>query len=57
VVKRQIRIVQKHPLQAICEYCSMQFSGGESQLAKSDLQAQFNAHKCEIGEVKTDLHE
>jgi len=50
-------IVQKHPLLAICEYCNMQFSGADSQLAKSDLQAQFNAHRCEISEVKTDSHE
>jgi len=57
VLKRQIMIVQKHPLLAICEYCNMQFSGADSQLAKSDLQAQFNAHRCEISEVKTDSHE
>jgi len=57
VLKRQIRIVHEHPLLAICEYCNLQFSGGDSPLAKSDLQAQFNAHNCEIGEVTTDSHE
>ncbi len=57
VLKRQIRIVHEHPLIAICEYCNMQFSGADSQLAKSDLQAQFNAHKCEIRQVTINSHE
>jgi len=57
VLKRQIRVVHKHPLLAICEYCKMEFSGGDAQLAKSDVQAQFNAHKCEIGQLNTESHE
>ncbi|MGD0930400.1 MAG: hypothetical protein ABR902_07100 [Candidatus Korobacteraceae bacterium] len=50
-------MVHEHPLLAICEYCNLQVSGADDQLANSDLQAQFNAHKCEIGPVKSDSHE
>ncbi len=57
VLKRQIRMVHEHPLLAICEYCNLQVSGADDQLANSDLQAQFNPHKCEIGPVKSDSHE
>ena len=32
----------------VCEYCNEQFSGsgGERQLERSRIQAQFNVHKC-----------
>ncbi len=46
VPKRSLRIVQGTPLLGICQICNMQFSGGLSQLAKSDIQQQFNLHKC-----------
>jgi hypothetical protein len=45
--KRKLQIAREHPLLVVCEYCNMQFSSGDSPLAKSDIQAQFNAHKCE----------
>jgi hypothetical protein len=51
MAKRKLRIVREHPLLGICEYCNIQFSGSESQLAKSDIQEQFNAHKCEREDV------
>jgi hypothetical protein len=38
--------VRESPLLGICEYCNKQFSGSESRLAKSDIQMQFNVHKC-----------
>ena len=44
--KRKLRIVRENPLLGICEYCNKQFSGSESRLAKSDIQMQFNMHKC-----------
>ena len=49
--RRRLWITSEHPLLGTCEYCTMQFSGGESPLAKSDIQQQFYAHKCTSGEV------
>ena len=46
VSKRRLRIVSKCPLLGVCEYCNMQFSGGDSRLTKSSVQEQFEAHKC-----------
>jgi hypothetical protein len=48
MAKRKLRIVRELPMLGICEYCNMQFSGTESQLAKSDIQMQFNTHKCTL---------
>ena len=49
--ERKLRIVREHPLLGICEYCNMQFLGNQNQLAKSDIQEQFNVHKCEREDV------
>ena len=49
--KRRLRVVRESPLLGVCEYCNMQFSSGESQLAKSDIQVQFNEHKCKRQDV------
>ena len=46
VSKRRLRIVRKRPLLGVCEYCNMQFSGGDSGLTKSSVEEQFEAHKC-----------
>jgi hypothetical protein len=35
----------------ICEYCNKQFSSGDSQLARSNIQAQFNTHTCKPEDV------
>jgi hypothetical protein len=51
VPERTLRIVRGTPLLGICENCNMQFSGGLSQLAKSDIQQQFNLHKCKREDV------
>jgi len=48
MAKRNLRIVQGAPLLGICDYCNMQFSGGLSQLAKSDIQQQFTMHECKV---------
>ena len=47
MAKRRLWITCEKPLIITCECCKMRFSGGDSQLAKSDVQAQFNAHECE----------
>ena len=49
--KRKLWITCKDPLLGICEYCNAKFSGGQSQLAKSDIQQHFNAHKCKSEDV------
>ena len=48
--KRNLRIVKRVrnvPVLGICEYCNAQFSGDPGRgNAQSDIQEQFNAHKC-----------
>jgi hypothetical protein len=51
--RRRLWITGEKPLLGVCEYCRTQFCGGESQLGKSDLQAQFNAHKCGSPDART----
>jgi hypothetical protein len=48
MAKRKLRIVREDPMLGVCEYCNEQFSGsgGERQLERSRIQAQFNVHKC-----------
>ena len=41
VARRNLRIVQEHPLLGVCEYCSTQFPAD-----KGDVQKQFEAHEC-----------
>ena len=48
MAKRNLRIVQGTPLLGICDYCSMQFSGGLSQFARGDIQQQFTMHECKV---------
>lgn len=49
--KRRLWITCEDPLIGMCEYCNTKFSGGQSQLAKSDIQEQFNRHKCKSEDV------
>jgi hypothetical protein len=59
VLNRTLRIVRGPPLLGICENCNMQFSGGLSQLAKSDIQQQFNLHNCkreDVNQAPAPLH-
>ena len=53
MAKRNLRIVRDHPLLGICEYCNAQFSSGlmPVEAAKDDIQARFDAHKCEPEDV------
>ncbi len=48
MAKRKLRVVQEHPLLGFCEYCNMQFSSGDGQLARSSVQQQFDAHECKL---------
>ena len=49
--KRNLRFVKRVrnvPVLGVCEACKAQFSGNpEMGNAQSDIQAQFNAHKCQ----------
>ena len=49
MAKRNLRIERDHPLLGICEHCNAHFSCGlmPVEAAKDDIQARFDAHKCE----------
>jgi hypothetical protein len=40
-MKRKLRIVKRNPTLAVCEYCSAQFRGSDSE-----IKAAFDAHEC-----------
>jgi hypothetical protein len=45
---RFVRRVRNVPVLGVCEACKAQFSGNPAMgNAQSDIQAQFNAHKCQ----------
>jgi hypothetical protein len=41
--KRKLRIVQRNPALAVCERCSSQFRGSDSE-----IQAAFDSHPCKL---------
>jgi hypothetical protein len=41
MAKRKLRIVKRNPTLAVCERCSSQFHGTDSE-----IKAAFDSHKC-----------